>query len=147
MSLNHSIQQYRESSEEQKNFLEIEAEKKAVSRLEESMQKSPLLKKESERRKERLSAKKPTNIARVRVDASPSNRSRNELISEYAPLIKYIAQKIALRLPPNVELDDLISSGVIGLMDAIEKYDASRDNKFKTYAEVRIRGADRKSVV
>jgi RNA polymerase sigma factor for flagellar operon FliA len=56
-------------------------------------------------------------------------------------LIKFIAQKIAVRLPSNIEVDDLISSGVIGLMDAIDKYDPSRDNKFKTYAEFRIRGA------
>ncbi len=68
-------------------------------------------------------------------------KDREELIKEYAPLIKFIAQKIAMRLPSNIELDDLISSGVIGLMDAIEKYDPSRDNKFKTYAEFRIRGA------
>ncbi len=60
---------------------------------------------------------------------------------EYAPLIKFIAQKIAVRLPANIELDDLISAGVIGLMDAIEKYDPTRDNTFKTYAEFRIRGA------
>jgi RNA polymerase sigma factor for flagellar operon FliA len=66
---------------------------------------------------------------------------KDKLILEYAPLIKFIAQKIAVRLPSNIELDDLISSGVIGLMDAIEKYDPSRDNKFKTYAEFRIRGA------
>jgi len=66
---------------------------------------------------------------------------KDDLIREYAPLIKFIAQKIAVRLPSNIELDDLISAGVIGLMDAIEKYDSSRDNKFKTYAEFRIRGA------
>lgn len=66
---------------------------------------------------------------------------KNKLIMEYAPLIKFIAQKIAVRLPSNIELDDLISSGVIGLMDAIEKYDPTRDNKFKTYAEFRIRGS------
>lgn len=66
---------------------------------------------------------------------------KDKLIMEYAPLIKFIAQKIAIRLPSNIELDDLISSGVIGLMDAIEKYDPSRDNKFKTYAEFRIRGS------
>ncbi len=77
----------------------------------------------------------------VKEDCSPVNRSRDQLILEYAPLIKYIAQKIAARLPANIELDDLMSSGVIGLMDAMEKYDASRDNKFKTYAEFRIRGA------
>lgn len=68
-------------------------------------------------------------------------KQKDELILEYAPLIKFIAQKIAVRLPSNIELDDLISSGVIGLMDAIEKYDPTRDNKFKTYAEFRIRGA------
>jgi RNA polymerase sigma factor for flagellar operon FliA len=77
----------------------------------------------------------------VKEDCSPVNATRERLVLEYAPLIKYIAQKIAARLPANIELDDLISSGVIGLMDAIEKYDASRDNKFKTYAEFRIRGA------
>jgi RNA polymerase sigma factor FliA len=77
----------------------------------------------------------------VKEDASPTNSSREQLVGEYSPLIKYIAQKIAARLPANIELDDLISSGVIGLIDAIEKYDASRDNKFKTYAEFRIRGA------
>lgn len=68
-------------------------------------------------------------------------KQREKLIMEYAPLIKFIAQKIAIRLPSNIELDDLISSGVIGLMDAIEKYDPTRDNTFKTYAEFRIRGA------
>lgn len=77
----------------------------------------------------------------VKEDFSPVNSTREKLVLEYAPLIKFIAQKIAARLPANIELDDLISSGVIGLMDAIEKYDASRDNKFKTYAEFRIRGA------
>lgn len=66
---------------------------------------------------------------------------RDQLIMDYAPLIKFIAQKIAMRLPSNIELDDLMSAGVIGLMDAIEKYDPTRDNKFKTYAEFRIRGA------
>src|SRR6202789_583366 len=68
-------------------------------------------------------------------------KQKDTLIMEYAPLIKFIAQKIAVRLPSHIELDDLISSGVIGLMDAIEKYDPKRDNKFKTYAEFRIRGA------
>jgi RNA polymerase sigma factor for flagellar operon FliA len=69
----------------------------------------------------------------------PENKDR--LIMEYAPVIKYIAQRIAIRLPPHVSVDDLINAGVIGLIDAIEKYDPSRDNTFKTYAEFRIRGA------
>jgi RNA polymerase sigma factor for flagellar operon FliA len=68
-------------------------------------------------------------------------QTKDEIIVEYAPLIKYIAQKIASRLPANIELDDLISCGVIGLMDAIDKFDPTRDNKFKTYAEFRIRGS------
>src|SRR5438874_1206441 len=68
-------------------------------------------------------------------------QQKDKLIMEYAPLIRFIAQKIAVRLPSNIEFDDLVSSGVIGLMDAIDKYDPTRDNKFKTYAEFRIRGA------
>ncbi len=66
---------------------------------------------------------------------------RDQLIMDYAPLIRFVAQRIASRLPSSIDIDDLISAGVIGLMDAIEKYDPSRDNKFKTYAEFRIRGA------
>jgi RNA polymerase sigma factor for flagellar operon FliA len=70
-----------------------------------------------------------------------TNAQKKKIIQEYAPLVKFIAQKIAIRLPANIELDDLLSAGVIGLMDAIDKYDPARDNKFKTYAEFRIRGA------
>src|ERR1044072_801011 len=84
------------------------------------------------------------NIAIRKYKEAPNKltkEQKDKLILEYAPLIRYIAQKIAVRLPSNIELDDLISSGVIGLMDAIDKYDPTRDNKFKTYAEFRIRGA------
>ena len=66
---------------------------------------------------------------------------RNALINETLPLIKHIAHRVATRLPSNVELRDLINAGVLGLMDAIEKFDPERNVKFKTYAEVRIRGA------
>ena len=72
---------------------------------------------------------------------SLTQEQKDKLITEYAPLIKFIARKISLRLPPNIELDDLISNGIIGLMDAIEKYDPTCNNKFRTYAEFRIRGA------
>ena len=68
-------------------------------------------------------------------------KMRDQLIMDYSPLIRFVAQRIAARLPANIDIDDLSSAGVIGLMDAIEKYDPSRDNKFKTYAEFRIRGA------
>lgn len=67
--------------------------------------------------------------------------SRDELIVEYVPLVKYLAQRIALKLPNHVEIDDLVNSGIIGLIDAIEKFEPSRGIKFKTYAEFRIRGA------
>lgn len=66
---------------------------------------------------------------------------RGKIINEFAPLIKYIASRIAIRLPPHIDLNDLINAGVIGLIDAIEKFDAAKQIKFKTYAEFRIRGA------
>jgi RNA polymerase sigma factor FliA len=70
-----------------------------------------------------------------------SVENREEVIKEYGPMIKYVANRIAMRLPPHIEVDDLISVGVLGLIDAIDKYDASRGAKFKTYAEFRVRGA------
>ena len=66
---------------------------------------------------------------------------RERLIMEYAPLVKYIANRIAMRLPPHIDVNDLINAGIIGLIDAIEKFDPSKEVKFKTYAEIRIKGA------
>ena len=66
---------------------------------------------------------------------------RQELIEKYTPLIKLVAGRIIRRLPPQIELSDLVNSGVLGLIDAIEKFDTDRDIKFETYAEFRIRGA------
>lgn len=66
---------------------------------------------------------------------------REELILTYTPLIKYIAARLASRLPPQVSIDDLISCGIIGLIDAINKFDLSKNVQFKTYAEFRIKGA------
>jgi len=66
---------------------------------------------------------------------------RERLILASAPTIKYLAQRLASRLPASIALDDLIHAGVIGLIDAIAKYDPSRENTFKTYAECRIQGA------
>lgn len=73
------------------------------------------------------------------IEISPANR--DAVIQEYGPMIKYVANRIAMRLPPHIEVDDLISVGVLGLIDAIQKYDPSRGAKFKTYAEFRVRGA------
>jgi RNA polymerase sigma factor for flagellar operon FliA len=64
-----------------------------------------------------------------------------DFISQYLPLIRYIAARLAMRLPANIIADDLISAGVLGLMDAAEKFDPSKNIKFKTYAEFRIRGS------
>jgi RNA polymerase sigma factor for flagellar operon FliA len=72
---------------------------------------------------------------------SLTQEQREELILKYSPLIKYVAGRLAMRMPPSISQDDLISSGVIGLMDAIEKFDSSKKIRFKTYAEFRIRGA------
>jgi len=66
---------------------------------------------------------------------------RDALINETLPLIKHIAHRVATRLPSNIEMRDLINAGVLGLIDAIEKFEPERNVKFKTYAEVRIRGA------
>jgi len=66
---------------------------------------------------------------------------RDALITEYVPLVKYHAGVLKLRLPSHIEQDDLISSGIVGLIDALDRFDASRGIKFKTYAEFRIRGA------
>jgi len=76
--------------------------------------------------------------------AYSSNRSlevRNQLVEHYLPLVNIIAGRLAMSLPPHVDRDDLIISGYFGLMDAIDRYDIKRGNKFETYAGVRISGA------
>lgn len=66
---------------------------------------------------------------------------RDYFAEKYAPLVKYVAGKVHIGMPQNVEFDDLVSYGSFGLLDAIEKFDPDRDIKFKTYAMTRIRGA------
>jgi len=65
------------------------------------------------------------------------------LIETYAPLVQYLAQRLAWRPPASIGLEDLISVGVLGLLDALQQYDPQRPNTFKTYAAYRIRGAMR----
>ena len=77
---------------------------------------------------------------------TPRSRNRKErqkevALSKYSPLVKYVVDRLALHLPKSVERDDLISAAIIGLFDALEKYDASKGTKFETYAIWRIRGA------
>lgn len=72
----------------------------------------------------------------------PSDQElRNRLVEIYLPLVKYNGERIWSRLPEGVELDDLISAGVFGLMDAIDAFDLTRGVKFETYCVPRIRGA------
>ncbi|MCA9483492.1 MAG: FliA/WhiG family RNA polymerase sigma factor [Nitrospina sp.] len=81
------------------------------------------------------------NKSQEAVEIEISKENTDQIVQEYAPMIKYVANRIALRLPPHIEVDDLISVGVLGLIDAIEKYDPTRGAKFKTYAEFRVRGS------
>jgi RNA polymerase sigma factor for flagellar operon FliA len=67
--------------------------------------------------------------------------TRERLILHYAPLVKYVAGRVGVGLPPNIEQADLVSYGIFGLIDAIEKFDIHRAIKFETYAISRIRGA------
>lgn len=66
---------------------------------------------------------------------------RNVLIERYLPLVRYIAERLLAKLPQNIELDDLQSAGIFGLMDAVEGFDIHRGVKFETYCTTRIRGA------
>ncbi|MDR1929351.1 MAG: RNA polymerase sigma factor WhiG [Treponema sp.] len=66
---------------------------------------------------------------------------REAFIKQYAPLVKYVAGKVAVGMPHSVEFDDLVGFGVFGLLDAIDKFDPDKNVKFKTYAVTRIRGA------
>jgi RNA polymerase sigma factor for flagellar operon FliA len=78
---------------------------------------------------------------RAHETAVHTETSRDDLILEHLPQIKYIAHRISAKLPAHVELNDLVSAGVLGLLDAVEKFDPSRGVKFKTYAELRVKGA------
>jgi len=70
-----------------------------------------------------------------------NEENRNRLIEHYLPIVKYTAERIYMKLPEKVEVDDLISAGIFGLMDAIDAFDPHRGVKFATYCTPRIRGA------
>ena len=71
----------------------------------------------------------------------PTQELREQLIIEYAPLVKLVAGRLSMYLGHNVEYDDLVSYGIFGLIDAIDKFDLAKNVKFETYASLRIRGA------
>jgi RNA polymerase sigma factor for flagellar operon FliA len=66
---------------------------------------------------------------------------REDILRRYLPLVRRVVQRLAVRKPPHIELDDLVSWGIVGLLDAIEKYDPKKEALFSTYAQFRIRGA------
>lgn len=77
----------------------------------------------------------------VRLKEHGDEAAREELIVRYMRIVKYIAGRMAIHVPPSIDMDDLIGWGVLGLIDAVEKYDHRQDIKFSTYASIRVRGA------
>jgi RNA polymerase sigma factor for flagellar operon FliA len=78
----------------------------------------------------------------LRFTENPADQQlRNQLMEHYLPLVRYSAERLWARLPDGVELDDLISAGIFGLMDAITAFDLERGVKFETYCSTRVRGA------
>ena len=77
----------------------------------------------------------------VRFKQTGDPELRNQLIERYLPLVRYIAERVLAKLPQNIELDDLTSAGIFGLMDAVNGFDLNRGVKFETYCTTRIRGA------
>lgn len=76
------------------------------------------------------------------VTAAPmSDAEREQMLLEHLPTVRFIARKIHTRLPQHVELDDLVSAGMVGLLDAFDKFDHSKQVQFKSYAQFRVRGA------
>jgi RNA polymerase sigma factor for flagellar operon FliA len=81
-------------------------------------------------------AEKPI-VGRTKLSAA----ERDQLIIRYAPWVKFIALRLAAKLPSHVQAEDLISAGIIGLIDALDKFNPAREVQFKTYAQIRIQGA------
>ena len=67
--------------------------------------------------------------------------TREEVLRRHLPLVRRVVQRLASRKPPHIEIDDLVSWGIVGLLDAIGKYDPRKEASFPTYAQFRIRGA------
>lgn len=83
----------------------------------------------------------PTDLSQSQPTFNALRCDRERVIQEFTHVIRSMAHRLAFRLPAYLDAEDLVSVGIIGLMDAMEKYDPAREAKFKTYAEFRIRGA------
>ena len=81
------------------------------------------------------------DLSQSRRKLNAEGGDREHIIQEFTHVIRAMAHRLAFRLPAYLDAEDLVSVGIIGLMDAMEKYDPTREAKFKTYAEFRIRGA------
>jgi RNA polymerase sigma factor for flagellar operon FliA len=77
----------------------------------------------------------------IRYKDTAPRQVRDQLIVHYSPLVKYVAGRVAVGLPQNVEQSNLVSYGIFGLIDAIDKFDPDLGYKFETYAIARIKGA------
>lgn len=88
-----------------------------------------------------VAPEKGSPSARRALPAAMEGPERDRLLVEHLPTVRYLARRIHERLPQHVELDDLISAGVVGLIDAFNKFDHSKKVLFKSYAQFRIRGA------
>ncbi len=86
--------------------------------------------------------RKPASKSSLRsIDVASPNKARNEMIEKYLPLVRKIAASLYAQTTPNVEFDDLVSTGVFGLIDAIRNFDPNRNVEFAKYCRLRIRGA------
>jgi RNA polymerase sigma factor for flagellar operon FliA len=74
-------------------------------------------------------------------DGPPSGEIRGRIVEDFLPLVRAVARKVRTRLPPSVDLDDLVSAGIVGLIDAVDRYTPMDTGGFRRYAAIRIRGA------
>jgi len=75
------------------------------------------------------------------VGADACSADREEILTRHLPLVRQVVQRLAVRKPPHIDIDDLVSWGIVGLLDAVKKYDPAKEASFATYAQFRIRGA------
>jgi len=102
---------------------------------------APPLDPKARRAAERAEAEATVKVIWIEFKETGDARLREQLILHYSPLVKYVAGRVGTGLPPNIEQADLVSYGIFGLIDAIEKFDLERAVKFETYAIARIKGA------
>ena len=87
------------------------------------------------------SARVASAVENIKSKGDISDADLAEVVEQYAPLVKRIAHHLLLRMPASVQIDDLIQSGMIGLLEAARKYDVTKGASFETYAGIRIRGS------